>query len=652
MSQPPLSGRTQSAAWRSDILSALSAFGADLVGATTPTDIAQCIARTLETLLSTNRLLVVLDGPDGTPHVMHAAGPADPHDDLPLIALARDAGPLLLSSHAGEELAVRGITLPRPPQSWIGAPVRTHVPLGAVSIGSDTPGRFAREELEIVTAVVTQSALALEKTRLVSLLSIGKREWEQTVDALGQGICVVDRQGAIRRANRAFGALVGVSLTDIPGKPCIGLVPPAWAEVVGTMLTPPVTAKSCELRAGPRQIVLTLLPLSGIEEGAVLIFDDQTDKRRLQDQLIQSEKMSAIGQLIAGIAHDLNNPLASVIGFADYLVESSDRVPPELAEPLRAIQQEAERAANIVRNLLTYARKQERRRRSLPLEPLLSSTLLLLRNELIADKAESHLEIAPDLPEVDVDSNQIQQVFVNLISNAAQAVASGGEPGRIVVRAVRWLDGVAVTVEDDGPGVPADVAHRVFEPFFTTKPEGEGTGLGLSICQGIVKEHGGRLTLESAGGRGAVFRVELPASTTARPAPAAPPPAPPGMRPLRVLVIDDEPHIQHYMRATLESWGHTVAVAGNGVEGLERASGESFDIIISDLRMPEMGGREMFEALRRTRPEMAVRVVFSTGDTIRGDALDFLESLGRPYLRKPFTLAELRAAIASATPTT
>jgi CheY-like chemotaxis protein len=202
---------------------------------------------------------------------------------------------------------------------------------------------------------------------------------------------------------------------------------------------------------------------------------------------------------------------------------------------------------------------------------------------------------------------------------------------------------VAVTVEDDGPGIPPALAERIFEPFFTTKAAGEGTGLGLSISHGIVREHGGRLSLVPTSRRGAVFQVELPAGGPP-PEPHAQAPALP--RALRILVVDDEPHIQHYMRATLEAWGHTVAVATNGASGLEQAVHQRFDAIICDLRMPELGGREMFERLRRTHPDVAERIVFSTGDTVRGDTLAFLESLGRPHLRKPFTLAELRAALA------
>jgi len=185
------------------------------------------------------------------------------------------------------------------------------------------------------------------------------------------------------------------------------------------------------------------------------------------------------------------------------------------------------------------------------------------------------------------------------------------------------------------------LAAQVFEPFFTTKPEGEGTGLGLSISQGIVREHGGRIMLSSEEENGSVFTVQLPLATLP-PAPVqdADPKTP--IKRLRVLVVDDEPHILHYMRATLEAWGHIPVVASDGAEALAVAADEAFDLVISDLRMPRLSGREFYEELARRRPELAARLVFSTGDTVRGDTLAFLESLDRPYLHKPFSLAELR----------
>ena len=631
------------------LLERLTTLSRELAGAFRPTTVVELVARALTELLRPDRLsIALLDVETNRLAVAYDSAPVPAVTDDPLLQLALRRGPLALARDVAAEAARLGVALgDAAPASWIGAPlIAGGRAIGAVSLGAGQAGAFGDAEQMIMAAVVAQAAIALENARLVELLSSGKREWERTVDAITQAICILDAQGVVRRANRIFAGLLGTAVTALPGRPWLGLLPPVWADPVMRALADPGNT-SVEVRAGERILLLTAYPTTEADGGTVLVFEDQTEKRRLQEQLIQSEKMSAIGQLIAGVAHDLNNPLASVVGFSDFLAEAGE-VPPRLAEPLQVIRQEAERAATIVKNLLSFARRQEGERRLQPIKPILESTLQLLANQLMASRIEATLRVEPDLPEVEVNGNQIKQVFVNLINNGAQAIAETGHGGRIWVTAKRWLDGVAVSVTDSGPGIPDEIAGRVFEPFFTTKPEGKGTGLGLSICQGILKEHGGRLTLEAKPGAGATFIVELPGTTP----PAAPPEhaAEPGApaRKLRVLVVDDEPHILHYMSATLESWGHTVEVASDGYYALERALAEPFDVIICDLRMPHLGGREMYHKLAHQDPHAAERVIFATGDTVRGDTLRFLESIGRPYLHKPFTLAELRRVLGAA----
>ncbi len=551
---------------------------------------------------------------------------------------------MVFSRHVLEEAARHGVTVTQDVAAWMGAPiVAVGRSIGVVAIASERPDAYGPGDLAALAAIVAQAAIALENARLLQLLSSGKRQWELTVDAINQAICIVDDQGVVRRANRVFANLVQVPVTGIPGRPWISLLPPAWAAVISRALTEP---GAHEIRSGDRVYSVNAVRMEGSDdEAAVLSFEDHTEKRRLQDQLIQSEKMSAIGQLIAGIAHDLNNPLASVVGFADFLAESGD-VPPALAEPLRVIRQEAERAATIVKNLLSFARRQEGEHVAQAMRPVLESVMALLRNEMMALNVEASLAVEDGIPDIEINPNQIKQVFVNLLTNAAQAIASTGKPGQITVTAKRWLDGLAVSVADNGPGIPEELLPRVFEPFFTTKMEGEGTGLGLSICQGIVKEHGGRITLESSPGAGATFTVEL--LSGGRPSsPPQPVPVPEAAGALRILVVDDEPHILHYMRATLESWGHQVEVASDGTEAVERALMVPFDVIICDLRMPRLGGREMYNNLARAHPHIARKVIFATGDTVRGDTLQFLETLGRPFLHKPFTLGELRTVLST-----
>ena len=607
----------------------------------------ELVGRALAELLKPDRLSVILlDAETNRLAVTYDTDPVPARTDDPLLQLALRRGPLAFPRDVREEARRRGADLPEPaPGSWLGAPVlaggRT---LGAMSLSSERSGALGPTELMLVTAVLAQSAIALENARLVDLLSSAKREWEKTVDAISQAICIVDAHGTVRRANRVFADLIQTTVTAIPGRLWISLLPPAWSDPVARAISEP-TANSVEIRAGERVLLLTAIPMA--EPGsAVLVFEDQTERRRLQEQLIQSEKLSAIGQLIAGVAHDLNNPLASVVGFSDFLAEAGD-VPASLREPLQVIRQEAERAATIVKNLLSFARSREGERTRQPVRAVLESTLGLLRNQLMAQKVEATLEVEPGLPDIEVSVNQIKQVFVNIINNACQAIASDAPSGRIWIAAKRVRDHVTVSVTDSGPGMTEEIAARVFEPFFTTKPEGEGTGLGLSISQGIVREHGGRITLETRAGSGSTFTVELPIRADVTQAAIAPTPLTES-RHLNILVVDDEPHILHYMRATLESWGHSVEVASDGTYALERALAGSFDVIICDLRMPHLSGRDMYSKLARQDPRVAERIIFATGDTVRGDTLQFLERLGRPYLHKPFTLAELRAALGHA----
>ena len=623
----------------------LTTFGQEVAGTLRRASVIDLLVRHVREALTPSEIAVALYQQAETIDFV-LGWPPGRTNPRPLLELASRRGPMLIRDNV--DAVLRDAGLPAPPLTvggWLIAPfIAKGRVTGAIAARGEA-GRYSPADLVLLEGLVSQASIALESARLVDLHDDGRRTWQEVVDAISPALCIVDRTGAIRRANRAFADLVNAPPASLIGRPWQAFIPPEWAADLQRSLDQQGAGREVELRTGERTYAVTAVPIASTDRSAVvLLFDDQTERRRLQDQLIQSEKLSAIGQLIAGIAHDLNNPLASVLGFADFLTEVP-QVPANIREPLTVIREEAERASSIVRNLLGFARKQEHHRRATALKPLLDATFVLLRNQLMANRVEATMEIEPDLPMPDIDPNQIQQVFVNLINNAAQAIASTGRPGSILVRARRWLDGVAIDVIDDGPGMSEALAAQAFEPFFTTKAEGEGTGLGLSISQGIVKEHGGRIMLSTEEGKGSTFTVQLPTSVRA-PAPATECNTHEPAARLRVLVVDDEPHILHYMTATLEAWGHVPVVASDGSEALNRASKEQFDLIISDLRMPKFGGREFYEELERRNPAMAARLVFSTGDTVRGDTLAFLETLERPYLHKPFSLAELRTLLA------
>ena len=611
----------------------LTALGRALTGAIRLETIAGHAADALVTLFDPAAASVAIEGaPDATNSIAAERGTPSVGLGSPFFEACLQSTHLLRTD--------------RPP--CLGAPlVAAGHTIGALVVEGREGMAFSAADEAVLSAAAAEVSLAVQNCRLLTLLSSGKREWELMVDAIGAAVCIVDRHGSVHRANRTFASLVSTPVTALAGRAWQELLPPGWLDPLSRLIGAE-NAAPVLLRDAGRVFMATTIAIGTDqpdERAAVLILDDQTERRRLQEQLIQSEKMSAVGQLISGVAHELNNPLASVLGFADFLIESGE-APPGLAEPLRVIQQEAQRAAGIVKNLLTFARRQDQERRNVAIGEVLERTVSLLRNQLVQSRVDPVLEIAGGVPEVFGSPNQLQQIFVNLINNAAQAIATTGKPGTVVIRARPWLEGVAVDVEDTGPGVPPELAERIFEPFFTTKHEGEGTGLGLSICQGLVKEHGGRLSLRPGAQGGAVFTVELPSA----PAPAAEgkDPAAPAPAHARVLVIDDESHILHYMRATLESWGHQVRTTADGAEGLRLALEGTDDLVFTDVRMPGVNGREIYEALRRRAPAMAKRVVFATGDTVAGDTLAFLEATGRPVLTKPFKLAELRSTLAGA----
>ncbi len=550
-------------------------------------------------------------------------------DDPALLGILRDA-------------LAGGATIRRPMAGGeaLAAPLRGRRGLtGAIVLRRHRP--LEATETALFDALLAVTAVALDGAGLLALAESRHGAWNDALAVVGLPLLIVDPTGRIECANPAAAALLGVPAATLPGRAWADVLPVTWHQSIRTLLdsAEPVEV---EVSHGGLTLSLSAARTATVPVRSVLLWLDQTNRHRLQERLVHSEKLTAIGQLVAAVAHDLNNPLTSVVGFADFLAESVD-VPARLREPLRVIQQEAERASKIVKNLLSFARRQEARHPT-DLRPILEATVSLLQSQVGVDRVTLGLELAPDLPLLDLNPNQIQQVFVNLIQNGAQALAASGRPGSVRMRARRWMDGVSVEVVDDGPGMTPDVAARVFEPFFTTRTERGGTGLGLSISQGIVKEHGGRITLTTAPGAGATFTVELP-GRIAQPLPPPVPVEPAQHRALTVLVVDDEPHILHYIRATLESWGHRVETASDGQVALERAIHGDFDLIISDLRMPRLGGRELFETLRDRYPTIAARVAFSTGDTVRGDTLAFLESQGRPCLQKPFSLAELRGLL-------
>lgn len=372
----------------------------------------------------------------------------------------------------------------------------------------------------------------------------------------------------------------------------------------------------------------------------------RSQTRLVQERLLQSEKMSSVGQLVSGVAHELNNPLTGIMGFAQLLLMR------ELDETARkhveTVYSEAERASKIVNNLLTFARRRKAQKELADLNALIERVVELRNYDLRVRNIDIDLELDPQLPPTMVDTNQIQQVFLNLVLNAEQAMKEETGEGSLRIRTGAGNESVQVSFRDTGPGMSAETLRRIFDPFFTTKDAGAGTGLGLTISYGIIEEHGGRIWAESELGAGTAFFIELPIIAGMAAAPKQPErevPAGDSDRVRRILVVDDEDAIQKLLTGVLEMDGHTVVIANNGREALDRIAREPFDLIISDIKMPVMGGADLYKHLRDAGNSLAGRIVFITGDTVAPDTRRFLQGVENAVLSKPFRLRDVREAV-------
>jgi signal transduction histidine kinase len=375
---------------------------------------------------------------------------------------------------------------------------------------------------------------------------------------------------------------------------------------------------------------------------------EETVKQRTE-RLLQSEKVATMGSLLAGVAHELNNPLAVLSGQAQLLFEQGGA--PDVVRRALKINEAADRCVRIVRNFLALARQRAPERSPTSMRQVIAGALELLAYELRSDSVEVVVQVADDIPVLWADPHQLHQVLVNLVNNAHQAMRRQARPKRITVTGRHDADGgrVLVEVADTGPGIPVAIQERIFEPFFTTKVAGEGTGLGLSLCRGIVDEHGGTLTIASASEAGTTFRIDLPAvappQVFAAAAAAAKAPAP--VMPRRVLIVDDEVALAEVVAEAVARDGHSTGIAVNGEMALEMLSREAFDLIISDTKMPTMDGETFYAEMVRVHPRLRERIIFLTGDVLSREKRDFLERTGAPYLSKPCDLDEVRRLVAS-----
>jgi PAS domain S-box-containing protein len=375
----------------------------------------------------------------------------------------------------------------------------------------------------------------------------------------------------------------------------------------------------------------------------------EEERKRLEEKAQISERLAAVGEMAAGIAHEINNPLTGVIGFSSMLLDE-ENIPEELKKDLTVIADGSQRVADIVKRLLTFARQTKPVRTLVNINDLIDNTLKLRDYVLKTFNIEAVTRLDPELPLIVADPGQLQQVFMNMIVNAEYAIKETGKKGTLTVTTEKHNNHIRISFQDNGIGIPRENMDRLFQPFFTTKKQGEGTGLGLSLSWSIVAEHGGEMRVESEPGHGTTFIIELPVTeipaseievktqtTTA---------APETVKKSRILVVDDESGVRDFIDKALTRIGYSVETVSNAKEALDKiGAGNPYNVVFIDIRMPGMSGTELYQHILKNIPSLAGKIIFITGDVMGMDVSAFLKKYNLPYLVKPFTTEQLREIV-------
>jgi two-component system NtrC family sensor kinase len=402
------------------------------------------------------------------------------------------------------------------------------------------------------------------------------------------------------------------------------------ALIVGSRSPREFSAAEVNLLAAVGNQVATTVEKTSLHEKTRSAFEDL---RMTQEQLVQSEKMVALGQLISGVAHELNNPLTAILGYSQ-LLGTIPEVIPQVADFSAKITKQAHRTQRIVQNLLSFARQHKPERRPVQLNEVLDDTLFLREYDWKRNNIAIHREFDARLPLITGDSHQLQQVFLNILNNAFDAVKDWQGERSIWIRTAARDHSVVVEIEDSGPG--ASEPRRVFDPFYTTKGIGEGTGLGLSICYGIVKEHGGEIRARNTASRGACFTVVLPVGITRASGEREPGPLSPAQECGCVLLVDEEEAVIEVEREILRERGHVVHTATDGPQALDILGRAAIDAVVISFKPGRFGGDALYDWIAENRPGLAPRVIFTLSDGQAEAARLQMARRGGSALHKPF----------------
>ncbi|MHB8525501.1 MAG: hybrid sensor histidine kinase/response regulator [Candidatus Acidiferrales bacterium] len=378
--------------------------------------------------------------------------------------------------------------------------------------------------------------------------------------------------------------------------------------------------------------------------GIVASARDVTESKHIEQQLLQSEKLAAIGEMVSGVAHELNNPLTAILGMSDLLRE---RVTDDASRrQLEVVRKQARKAAELVQGLLTFSRPSRPKNQRVCLAELIERAVDLQKFVLASRNITVEFDATVESPRIEADPNHLIQVFVNLLINAEQAVASVRDHGRIRIHIGTFEDKAEIRIDDDGPGISAGERSRIFDPFFTTRRASGGSGLGLTICLVIIKEHGGTIEAQPSPEGGARFRILLPLLQSPEPSAAIPPSlSRQGIKGRSILVVEDEEGIRDLVHEGLQARGAEVEAVRGGEEAWARLTSRTYDVVVCDFNLGGLSGLELFDRVRGRAGANHAKFVFITGELLDPEQIAVLEEKGAGALHKPFQFSELMLAI-------
>lgn len=497
-------------------------------------------------------------------------------------------------------------------------------------------------------------------TRLITLIlnrfTIRKENLEfeefktKVMSGIQEGAVIADFSGTIEFANQRFALMVDVKPETLIGKSIKDFIhsddQENYFKNYPALKNGTIFNFRTQLNKKNGNAIPVIMNAVNYSETEVLSFyTDLSEYNALEQKYLQTQKLSSLGQFISVIAHELNNPLAGIIGYAEILKSRNDTK--SVSHEIEIIHREAVRSQHIVNQLLEFTRKQKSTSIPVNINAILIHVLEMLEVKCRVENIEIKRELAPDLPLAQADKYQIQQVFHNILANARQAIVSTERLGIIQVSTASKDKKIFIKISDNGPGIPEKLHKKIFDPFFTTKEPGRGTGLGLSICNEIVNSLNGKLEVSSVENEGTTFTIVLPVAKHQKTPEKIPlqkieEPVDLQINNEKVLVVDDEDVIASLLVRILENEGFNVDVAHNGFTALEKVKGEHYTFIISDIRMPKMDGKAFYQRICNINPTLARKIVFTTGDSISQELKQFFQKAKNPILNKPFTVNDIK----------